>query len=59
MGSLASVNRQQLMSGENDFVQLYSRARLAGTPELYDAAPVREVQVEFLGKAAESRRYTL
>ncbi|HYM08787.1 MAG TPA: glycosyltransferase family 87 protein [Terriglobales bacterium] len=35
-----------VVAGINDYLQIYSGARLAGTPYLYDAARNRQVQVE-------------
>jgi hypothetical protein len=58
MASLAWWQRHRILSGENDFVQLYTAARLSGTLALYDAEAVRQEQLEFLGGTAEAWRYT-
>ena len=33
--SLAYLQRERTLKGQNDFVQLYTAAKLAGTPDLY------------------------
>jgi len=58
MGSLAWAFRERVFTGHNDFVQLYTGARLVGRPGLYDAQRVRREQQERIGATGEAWRYT-
>jgi hypothetical protein len=58
MAWLAWMQRGRILPGYNDFIQLYTGARLAFTPGLYDRAEVAKVQSEAVGVAGESWRYT-
>jgi glycosyl transferase family 87 len=55
---LAWIQRERILPGHNDFIQLYTGARLAFTGELYDRARVTEVQQETVGVTGEAWRYT-
>src|SRR5713101_3469514 len=56
--SLAYVQRQRVSRGENDFAQLYTGARLVGTPDLYSrTANLATIQTT-LGFTMESVVYT-
>ena len=55
---LAWTQRERVLPGHNDFIQLYTGARLAFTGELYDRARVTEVQQEAVGVTGEAWRYT-
>ena len=44
--------------GRNDFLQLYTGGKLAGTVDLYNSSRVREVQLQALGEAGESLQFT-
>ena len=55
---LAWIQRERILAGHNDFIQLYTGARLAFTGELYDRARVTEVQRESVGVTGEAWRYT-
>ena len=45
-------------SGRNDFLSLYAGARLAGTPDLYNPAAIRDVQARSIGEAGESLQFS-
>jgi len=55
---LAWMRRERVLPGHNDFIQLYTGARLAFTGGLYDRARVTQVQQESVGVTGEAWRYT-
>jgi len=58
MAALAWKTRDRSFTGHNDFVQLYTGARLVGTSHLYDSERVRQVQLERVGVTGPAWRYT-
>jgi hypothetical protein len=50
--------RDRILTGENDFLQLYAGARLAGTPQLYDIPANQRIQLEARHIHVESVYYT-
>lgn len=50
--------RERILRGENDFLQLYAGARLAGTPQLYDIPTNQRIQREVRNIHVESVYYT-
>jgi hypothetical protein len=50
--------RDRILKGENDFLQLYAGARLAGTPLLYDIPANQRIQLEARNIHVESVYYT-
>ncbi len=50
--------RERILRGENDFLQLYAGARLAGTPQLYDIPANQRIQLEVRNIHVESVYYT-
>ena len=44
-------------TGRNDFKSFYAGAKLAGTPFLYDADRVEEVQLRTIGEAGDSQKF--
>ncbi len=55
---LAYLQRERALAGENDFVQLYTGAKLVGTPKLYSYADNLASVQETLGLTMESVVYT-
>ena len=55
---VASLFVPDAWSGRNDFLGLYAGARLAGTPDLYNPAAIREVQIRSIGEAGESLQFS-
>jgi hypothetical protein len=55
---LAYLQRDRALRGENDFVQLYAGAKLAGTPDLYSRAANLAVIKDTLGFTMETVAYT-
>ena len=55
---VASLFVPDAWSGRNDFLGLYAGARLAGTPDLYNPAAIREVQSRSIGEAGESLQFS-
>ncbi len=55
---LAYVQRARAIRGENDFVQLYTGAKLAGTPRLYSRTANLATVKETLGFTMDSVVYT-
>jgi len=49
LGLFAYLLRDRVLAGQNDFVQLYTSARLVGTPGLYDPEANKVVHREVLG----------
>jgi hypothetical protein len=58
LGLLGYMHRDRFLSGRNDFVQLYTGARLSGTSGLYDPQANKEVHARALGVALESVYYS-
>jgi len=58
LASLAYIQRTKALRGENDFVQLYTGARLVGTPDLYSRTANLAVVKATLGFTMESVVYT-
>ena len=56
--SLASLQRDRALRGENDFVQLYTGAKLAGGPDLYSRPANLAVVKATLGFTMETVVYT-
>jgi hypothetical protein len=56
--SLAYLQRERALRGENDFVQLYTGAKLAGTHDLYSRTANLAVVKATLGFAMETVVYT-
>ena len=56
--SLAYIQRERTLRGENDFAQLYTGARLAGTPDLYSRTANLATVKATLGFTMESVVYT-
>jgi hypothetical protein len=56
--SLAYVQRERTLKGQNDFVQLYTAAKLAGTPDLYSRAANLATIQGILGFTMEAVVYT-
>ena len=56
--SLAYLQRERALRGENDFVQLYTGARLVGTHDLYSRTANLAVVKATLGFAMDSVVYT-
>ncbi len=50
--------RGRILHGENDFLQLYAGARLAGTPLLYDISANQRIQLEVRNIHVEGVYYT-
>ncbi len=58
MSWLVWMNRTRVLPGHNDFIQLYTGARLAGTRGLYDRQAVAQVQMQAVGVTGDAWRYT-
>ncbi len=56
--SLAYLQRDRALKGENDFVQLYTAAKLAGTPDLYSRTANLATIKATLGLTMETVVYT-
>ncbi len=56
--SLGYLQRDRALTGQNDFAQLYTGAKLAGTPDLYSRAANLAVVKQSLGFTMESVVYT-
>jgi hypothetical protein len=57
--SLAYLQRDRALKGQNDFVQLYTGAKLAGTPDLYSRAANLAVIKSIQGFTMDTVVYTL
>lgn len=53
-----TISEGRVLRGENDFVQLYIAAKLAGTPRLYDKPANLEVSIASIGETIEHTIYT-
>ncbi len=58
LGLLGYSQRNRLVPGQNDFVQLYAGARLSGTPQLYEPEACKKVHVEVLGLCLQGVYYS-
>jgi len=56
--ALANLQRERAIKGENDFVQLYTAARLVGTPDLYSRTANLAAIKASLGLTMETVVYT-
>jgi hypothetical protein len=56
--SLAYIQREKALRGENDFVQLFTGARLVGTPDLYSRTANIAIVKQTLGFVMETVVYT-
>jgi len=52
--SLAYLQRDRIINGQNDFVQLYAAAKLVGTPDLYSREAFDEVVKSSIGITMET-----
>jgi hypothetical protein len=48
------VQRDRVLTGRNDFIQLWVSAKLVGTPQLYDFEVNRRIQIETLAATMEN-----
>src|SRR5207245_5098721 len=52
--SLAYLQRDRIINGQNDFVQLYAAAKLVGSPDLYSREAFDEVVKSSIGITMET-----
>jgi Glycosyltransferase family 87 len=58
LGLLGYLQRDRFLTGQNDFVQLYTGAQLSGTPGLYNPEVNKQVHIRALGMWLRSVYYS-